>query len=87
MNTLSLSLVSFINLSTSFLTKSDFQMSSNAWVSNGRDKQQPFTSPSEAPPSFNLQEVRDCLKNGIFTDIEHMNYEGLICISNQEPYT
>ncbi|KAF6230106.1 hypothetical protein HO133_004445 [Letharia lupina] len=42
-------------------------MSNNAWASNGRDRQHSYNPPSEGPPtpSFNSQEVRDCLKNAI----------------------
>ena len=42
-------------------------MANNVWASNGRDRQQtyPVSSEGSALP-FNSQEVRDCLKNGIF---------------------
>ena len=44
-------------------------MANNVWASNGRDRQQTYPVSSEgSPPAlpFNSQEVRDCLKNGIF---------------------
>ena len=64
----------------------DFQMSNNAWASNGRDRQQPY-SPSEGPPTslFNSQEVRDCLKIGIFGD-STSHGQALTCTSNQKSY-
>lgn len=49
-------------------------MSNIAWVSNGRDRQQPYSPLPEGPPTpfFNSQEVRDYLKNGIFTETQHL---------------
>lgn len=43
-------------------------MANNVWASNGRDRQQtPVSSEGSSPAlPFNSQEVRDCLKNGIF---------------------
>ena len=43
-------------------------MANNVWASNGRDRQQTPVSSEGSPPAlpFNSQEVRDCLKNGIF---------------------